>query len=56
MMEILEAIGIPGLVVSAIGAVYGDTSQTVLSPDGETETFPILATIALPSFTITIVP
>ena len=43
MMRILEAYGIPSPIVSAIGAMYANTTAKVLSPDGETETFPILA-------------
>ena len=40
MMRILDAYGIPGPIVSA---TYANTTAKVLSPDGETEPFQILA-------------
>jgi hypothetical protein len=43
MLRILEAYGIPGPVVRAISTTYANTTAKVLSPDGETEPFPILA-------------
>ena len=43
MMRILEAYGIPGPIVQAIGAMYDSTTAKVVSPDGETELFPLLA-------------
>jgi len=43
IMRILEAYGIPGPIVQAIGAMYDSTTAKVVSPDGETELFPLLA-------------
>ena len=43
MLEILKAYGIPETIVSAIGMMYRDTEAQVISPDGETEFFSILA-------------
>ena len=43
MLEILRAYGIPHTIVTAIGAMYKDTTAHVRSPDGETESFTILA-------------
>ena len=42
-MDTLVAYGIPMEVVSAIEALYKDTFAKVLSPDGDTELFEILA-------------
>ena len=43
MMKILSAYGIPKELVNAIGRLYDDTRARVLSPDGETDYFKILA-------------
>ena len=43
MMKILEAYGIPEKIVKAIAALYENTQAKVLSPDGETDSFPIQA-------------
>jgi len=43
MLRILEAYGIPGELVAAIGAMYKDTFAKVISPDGETDAFEIMA-------------
>ncbi|MEE8288342.1 MAG: reverse transcriptase domain-containing protein [Nitrosomonadaceae bacterium] len=43
MLKILTAYGIPDQLVTAIGNVYNDTRAKVISPDGETEIFEILA-------------
>ena len=43
LMKILDAYGIPKPIVNAISAMYANTSAKVLSPDGVTEPFPILA-------------
>ena len=43
MMKILRAYGIPEQLVSAITKLYEDTRAKVLSPDGETNYFDILA-------------
>ena len=42
-MKILTAYGIPYPIVNAIEAIYANTSAKVPSPDGETDTFSILA-------------
>ena len=42
-MKILKAYGIPDRLVRAIEVMYTDTKAKVLSPDGETELFDILA-------------
>ena len=43
MMLILKAYGIPEEFMTAISIMYEDTSANVITPDGETETFSILA-------------
>ena len=43
MMTILKAYGIPGKLLTAINQMYTNTKARVLSPDGETEWFEILA-------------
>ena len=43
LIKILRAYGIPEKLVRAIEAMYTDTKAKVLSPDGETELFDILA-------------
>ena len=43
MFEILKLYGIPDQIIAAIKVMYTDTSSTVLSTDGETSSFPILA-------------
>ena len=43
MLKILKAYGIPDLIVEAIGKMYENTRAKVISPDGETDLFDILA-------------
>ena len=43
LMEILRAYGIPAKIVDAISILYKDTIAQVLTPDGDTEFFKILA-------------
>ena len=43
MLKILAAYGIPQRIVSVIRLMYEGTKAKVLSPDGETELFEILA-------------
>ena len=43
LMKILKAYGIPEKIVKAIEIMYTDTQAKVLSPDGETDYFEILA-------------
>ena len=43
MLLILKAYGIPEELLTAISIMYEDTSAKVITPDGETETFSILA-------------
>ena len=43
MLKILRAYGIPSQIVEAIGSMYKNTMAKVISPDGETELFEILA-------------
>ena len=45
MFEILELYGIPVEIIAAIKVLYTNTQATVLTPDGETEPFDILAGI-----------
>ena len=45
MFEILKLYGIPDQIIAAIKVMYTGTSSTVLSTDGETPSFPILAGI-----------
>ena len=42
-MQILKAYGIPDIIVDAINIIYKDTVAQVLSPDGDTDFFEILA-------------
>ena len=42
-MEILKAYGIPTKIVDAISILYKDTEAQVITPDGDTEFFEILA-------------
>ena len=42
-MEILAAYGVPAAIVSSINILYTDTEAQVLSPDGDTDFFKILA-------------
>jgi len=43
MLKILTAYGIPGELVDAIGTMYKNTFAKIISPDGETDTFEIMA-------------
>ena len=43
MLQILKAYGIPEQLTNAIAEIYKDTKAKVISPDGETEEFEILA-------------
>ena len=43
LMKILEAYGIPEQIVKTITVLYENTQAKVLSPDGETDSFPIHA-------------
>lgn len=43
MLKILLAYGIPNSIVQAINIMYSNTQAVVLSPDGETDAFEILA-------------
>ena len=43
MLKILKAYGIPEQIVNAIGGMYTNTRAKVITPDGETELFKILA-------------
>ena len=43
MLKILKAYGIPDLIVETIGKMYEYTRAKVISPDGETDLFDILA-------------
>ena len=43
LMNILRAYRIPARIVQSISDVYDNTSAKILTPDGETGTFPILA-------------
>ena len=43
MLKILKAYGIPDELVNAIGKLYENTRARVLSPDGETDEFEIVA-------------
>ena len=43
MLLILKAYVIPEELVTAISIMYEDTSVIIITPDGETETFSILA-------------
>ena len=43
MFKILEAYGIPRQIIAAIRCLYENTKAKVMSPDGETDTFDILA-------------
>ena len=43
LMEILKAYGVPFEIVSAVNILYTKTSAQVLSPDGDTDFFEILA-------------
>ena len=45
MFEILKLYGIPNEIIEAIRVMYTDTSSTILSTDGETPSFPIMAGI-----------
>merc|ERR1712001_37112 len=45
MFEILKLYGIPDQIIAAMKVMYTGTSSTVLSTDGETPSFPILAGI-----------
>ena len=42
-MDILLAYGVPQIIVSAIKVLYTNTSAKVLSPDGDTDEFMIVA-------------
>ena len=42
-MEILKAYGNPTKIVDAISILYKDTEAQVITPDGDTEFFEILA-------------
>ena len=43
MLQILRAYGVPEKIVKAIGLMYQNTRARVVTPDGETEFFEILA-------------
>ena len=43
MFEILPLYGIPPTIVGAIRSLYTNTSATIITPDGETESFNISA-------------
>ena len=43
LMNILRAYGIPEKIVSALAATYSETQAKVRTPDGDTESFQILA-------------
>ena len=43
MLKILHAYGIPANLVNCISVLYEDTKARVLTPDGETDYFEILA-------------
>ena len=43
LMEILKAYGIPTKIVDAISILYRDTEAQLITPDGDTEFFEILA-------------
>ena len=43
MMKILKAYGIPPILLRAIESMYTNTRAKVISPDGETQEFHILA-------------
>ena len=45
MFEILGLYGIPSEIIEAVKVLYSNTQATVLTPDGETEPFDILAGI-----------
>ena len=45
MLAILKDYGIPEELVTAISIMYEDTTAKVITPDGETETFNILADV-----------
>ena len=43
MFKILRAYGIPDKIIDAIAAMYKDIQARVITPDGETELFDIVA-------------
>ena len=43
MFEILKAYGLPNIIIEAIRVIYEDSSAVVITPDGETSSFQILA-------------
>ena len=43
MLKILQAYGIPTIIVDAIGSMYQNTKAKVTSPDGDTKLFDLLA-------------
>ena len=45
MLAILKAYGIPEELVTAISIMYEDTTAKIITPDGETETFNIIADV-----------
>ena len=45
MFKILKTYGIPDRLISAIGLMYEGTQARVITPDGETEFFSILAAV-----------
>lgn len=45
MFDILSLYGIPQKIINAIKLLYTDTKSSVQTPDGETDTFPIIAGI-----------
>ena len=45
MLKILRAYGVPELIVAAIRLLYTGTKAKVLSPDGETAFFEVLAEV-----------
>ena len=51
MLRILHAYGIPRQITEAIGNMCNKTMAKVISPDGETELFEILAGV-LQGFTL----
>ena len=47
VLRILHAYCVPSLLVTAIGKLYEDKKAKIITPDGETELFEILAGILL---------
>ena len=43
MFKILQLYGIPSKIIEAIRALYINTTATIISPDGETDAFEVMA-------------